>query len=159
MKYTFTKRCSSYPFIISQLNQSTQETHKTTVHLPVKVNLTLVFHMLKPPNTVGFSVAQNHFTIIQCFIHAVGLLRLSNDSQIQQCCAQISGAEPTEASATLKYNGNTLDTEINIPDFDLEAGIKLAVTDSMVEGTKMRGITVDVTNKNIPQFTLIGRVR
>ncbi|XP_067099220.1 apolipoprotein B-100 [Osmerus mordax] len=81
------------------------------------------------------------------------------EMEILKLTLKAEGAEPTEASATLKYNRNTLDTEINIPDFDLEAGIKLAVTDSMVKGTKMRGITVDVTNKNIPQFTLIGRVR
>ncbi|CAB1335350.1 unnamed protein product [Coregonus sp. 'balchen'] len=72
-----------------------------------------------------------------------------------------SGAEPTEVTATLKYNRNknTLTTEVHIPDYDIEAGIKLAVTDSNVKGKKMRGITLDVTNHNIPQLSLVGRAR
>lgn len=63
--------------------------------------------------------------------------------------------------ATLKYNRNknVFTTEIVIPDFDVEAGIKLAVSDSDAKGKKMRGITIDVTNKNIPQLTLVGRTR
>ncbi|XP_036398917.1 apolipoprotein B-100 isoform X2 [Megalops cyprinoides] len=71
------------------------------------------------------------------------------------------GAEPSEATATLKYNRNrnTLTTDIQIPDCDLEAGIRLAVTDSNVKGKKMRAITIDVTNKNIPQLSLVGRAR
>uniref|UniRef100_A0A8L0DVA8 Apolipoprotein B n=1 Tax=Oncorhynchus mykiss TaxID=8022 RepID=A0A8L0DVA8_ONCMY len=72
-----------------------------------------------------------------------------------------SGSEPTEATATLKYNRNknTLTTEVHVPDYDIEAGIKLAVTDSNVNGKKIRGITLDVTNHNIPQLSLVGRAR
>lgn len=73
----------------------------------------------------------------------------------------ILGSEPTEATATLKYNRNknTLTTEVHVPDYDIEAGIKLAVTDSNVNGKKIRGITLDVTNHNIPQLSLVGRAR
>ncbi|XP_064809610.1 apolipoprotein B-100 isoform X1 [Oncorhynchus masou masou] len=72
-----------------------------------------------------------------------------------------SGSEPTEATATLKYNRNKniLTTEVHVPDYDIEAGIKLAVTDSNVNGKKIRGITLDVTNHNIPQLSLVGRAR
>uniref|UniRef100_UPI003AAA740B apolipoprotein B-100 n=1 Tax=Centroberyx gerrardi TaxID=166262 RepID=UPI003AAA740B len=71
------------------------------------------------------------------------------------------GADSTEATASLKYNRNKniLTTEVVIPDYDVEAGIKLAVTDTNTKGKKMRGITIDVTNKNIPQLTLVGRTR
>lgn len=71
------------------------------------------------------------------------------------------GAEGTEATASVKYNRNKniLTTEVLIPDYDVEAGIKLAVIDTNSKGKKMRGITIDVTNKNIPQLTLVGRTR
>lgn len=73
----------------------------------------------------------------------------------------ILGDDSTEITATLKYNHNknTVTTDVVIPDYDLEAGIKLALTDTEAKGKKMRGITIDVTNKNIPQLTLIGRTR
>nr|XP_046268549.1 apolipoprotein B-100 isoform X3 [Scatophagus argus] len=69
------------------------------------------------------------------------------------------GDDSTEATVSLKYNRNRniLTTEVVIPDYDVEAGIKLAVTDSDVKGKKMHGITIDVTNRNIPQLTLLGR--
>uniref|UniRef100_A0A6Q2X0P1 Vitellogenin domain-containing protein n=1 Tax=Esox lucius TaxID=8010 RepID=A0A6Q2X0P1_ESOLU len=71
------------------------------------------------------------------------------------------GDEPMEATATVKYNRNknTLTTEVQIPDYDIEAGITLAVTDSNIKGKKMRGILLDVTNHNIPQLSLVGRAR
>ncbi|XP_044022340.1 apolipoprotein B-100 isoform X2 [Siniperca chuatsi] len=71
------------------------------------------------------------------------------------------GDDSTEATASLKYNRNKniLTTEVVIPDYDVEAGIKLAVTDSDAKGKKMQGITIDVTNRNIPHLTLVGCTR
>ncbi|KAG1928722.1 apolipoprotein B-100 [Pimephales promelas] len=71
---------------------------------------------------------------------------------------QAEGEKPTEASATIKYNRNknTLTTSIAIPDYDIEAGIKVGVTDSIAKGKK---ITIDISNKNIQQFSLIGRAK
>ncbi|XP_059209033.1 apolipoprotein B-100 isoform X2 [Centropristis striata] len=71
------------------------------------------------------------------------------------------GDDSSEATASLKYNRNknTLTSELVIPDHNVEAGIKLAVTDSDAKGKKMKGITIDVTNRNIPQLTLVGRTR
>ncbi|KAJ4939798.1 hypothetical protein JOQ06_029234, partial [Pogonophryne albipinna] len=73
----------------------------------------------------------------------------------------ILGFDSLEATASLKYNRNknTLTTEVVIPDYDVEAGIKLAVIESDARGKKMRGITIDVTNRNIPQLTLVGHTR
>ncbi|XP_056282270.1 apolipoprotein B-100 isoform X4 [Pseudoliparis swirei] len=71
------------------------------------------------------------------------------------------GDDLSEVTASLKYNRNknTLTTEVVIPDFNVEAGIKLALTDSDTKGPRMKGITVDVTNKNIPQLTIVGNAR
>ncbi|KAM6917506.1 apolipoprotein B-100 isoform 1-T1 [Lycodopsis pacificus] len=71
------------------------------------------------------------------------------------------GYDSSEVTASLKYNHNknTVTTEVVIPDYDVKAGIKLAVTDGEAKGKRMRGITVDVTNKNIPQLTLVGHTR
>uniref|UniRef100_UPI0009B37BFE apolipoprotein B-100 n=1 Tax=Monopterus albus TaxID=43700 RepID=UPI0009B37BFE len=65
----------------------------------------------------------------------------------------------TEATASLKYNRNKniFTTEVVIPDYDVEAGIKLAVRNA--KGKKMHDVTIDVTNKNIPQLTLVGHTR
>lgn len=49
--------------------------------------------------------------------------------------------------------------DVVIPHYNVEAGIKLAVTDSEARRNKMHGITIDVTNRNIPQLTLVGRTR
>lgn len=61
----------------------------------------------------------------------------------------------------MKYNRNKniLTTDLQIPDYDLEAGLKLEVTDSSAKGKKMHGITIDVTNKDIPQLSLVGHAR
>ncbi|XP_062253526.1 apolipoprotein B-100 isoform X1 [Platichthys flesus] len=71
------------------------------------------------------------------------------------------GDDSTEATATLKYNRNKkiFTSEVVIPNYNVEAGIKLAVTDSDAKEKKMRGITIDITNRNIPQLTLVGRTR
>lgn len=73
----------------------------------------------------------------------------------------IVGDEPTEATASLKYNRNrnTVVADIVIPDYDIEAGIKLSITDGDAKVKKMHGIVVDVTNRNIPQLTLVGHTR
>ncbi|XP_038144044.1 apolipoprotein B-100 isoform X1 [Cyprinodon tularosa] len=71
------------------------------------------------------------------------------------------GEEPMEAAASVKYNHhkNSISSELLIPDWDLEAGVSLDVTRSDGDRRKMRGFTINVTNKNIPQLTLVGRAR
>ncbi|XP_050990114.1 apolipoprotein B-100 [Labeo rohita] len=96
---------------------------------------------------------------------AYALLREGKDGRHKvdslKVVLKAEGAEPTEATAVVKYNRNKniLTTDFQIPDYDLEAGIKLAVTDSIAKGKKMRGITIDVTNKDIPQLSLVGHAR
>ncbi|XP_040925269.1 apolipoprotein B-100 isoform X2 [Betta splendens] len=71
------------------------------------------------------------------------------------------GDDPTEATVLLKYNHNknVYSTEVLVPDLDVEAGIKLSVTDSDAKGKKMHGVTIDITSRNVPQLTLTGRTR
>lgn len=68
------------------------------------------------------------------------------------------GAQPTEATATMKYNRNrnVFTTHIEIPDFDVEAGIKVGMTSSSAKG---KAITLEISNKNVPQVSLIGRAK
>ncbi|KAM9338993.1 apolipoprotein B-100-like [Symphorus nematophorus] len=68
------------------------------------------------------------------------------------------GAQPAEATATMKYNRNrnVFTTQVEIPDFDVEAGVKVGMTDSSTNG---KAITIEINNKNVPQLSLIGRAK
>ncbi|CAB1445167.1 unnamed protein product [Pleuronectes platessa] len=68
------------------------------------------------------------------------------------------GDQPTEATATMKYNRNrnVFTTEVQIPDFDVEAGVKVSMADSSAEGKSM---ILEISNKNVPQLSLIGRAK
>ena len=70
----------------------------------------------------------------------------------------VSGAEPTEATALMKYNRNTniLTTDLQIPDCDIEVGVRLGTTDDSTNG---KGIMIDITHNNIPQVSLIGHAK
>ncbi|KAM9354955.1 apolipoprotein Bb, tandem duplicate 1 [Pholidichthys leucotaenia] len=69
------------------------------------------------------------------------------------------GAEPTEARAIMKYNRrrNTITADIEIPDYDVEAGVRLGVVDGNAKDKGTHSITLDFINKNIPQLSLTGR--
>lgn len=68
------------------------------------------------------------------------------------------GDQPREASATMKYNRNrnVFTTQIQIPDFDVEVGAKIGITDSSSKG---KSITLEISNKNVPQLSLTGRAK
>ncbi|XP_070704853.1 apolipoprotein Bb, tandem duplicate 1 [Pempheris klunzingeri] len=69
------------------------------------------------------------------------------------------GAEPTEARAIMKYNRrrNVISADIQIPDYDVEAGLRLGVVDGNTKGKGTHSISLDFVNKNIPQLSLVGR--
>ncbi|KAK5605614.1 hypothetical protein CRENBAI_009306, partial [Crenichthys baileyi] len=69
------------------------------------------------------------------------------------------GAEPTEAQLVMKYNRrkNVITADVQIPDFDVEAGLRLGVVDGKTKGKGTYSISLDFINKNIPQLSLIGR--
>lgn len=68
------------------------------------------------------------------------------------------GSQPREATATMKYNRNRniFTTQIQIPDIDVEAGVKVGMTDSSSKGKSM---FLEISNKNVPQLSLIGRAK
>ncbi|KAM6906389.1 apolipoprotein Bb, tandem duplicate 1 [Lycodopsis pacificus] len=69
------------------------------------------------------------------------------------------GSEPTEARAIVKYNRrkNVITADIQIPDYDVEAGLRLGVVDGNTKGKGTHSISLDLINKNIPQLSLVGR--
>ncbi|XP_027140083.1 apolipoprotein B-100 [Larimichthys crocea] len=69
------------------------------------------------------------------------------------------GADPTEARAIMKYNRrkNVITADIQIPDYDVEAGLRLGVVDGNTKGKGTHSISLDFINKNIPQLSLVGR--
>ncbi|XP_074472134.1 apolipoprotein Bb, tandem duplicate 1 [Sebastes fasciatus] len=71
------------------------------------------------------------------------------------------GAEPTEARAIMKYNRrkNVITADIQIPDYDVEAGLRLGVVDGNTKGKGTHSISLDLINKNIPQLSLVGRAK
>ncbi|XP_064159415.1 apolipoprotein B-100 isoform X1 [Anguilla rostrata] len=78
-----------------------------------------------------------------------------------QLTLRAEGTSPTEATATLKYDRkrSVFSADVQIPDHDVEVGLKLTATDSTLKGKNTRALTFDVTNKNIPQLSLVGRAR
>ncbi|CAB1445174.1 unnamed protein product [Pleuronectes platessa] len=66
---------------------------------------------------------------------------------------------PTEAVAMLKYNRrrNVVTADLQIPDYDVEAGLRLGVVDGNTKGKGTHSISLDFVNKNIPQLSLVGR--
>uniref|UniRef100_A0A665W8E5 Apolipoprotein Bb, tandem duplicate 2 n=1 Tax=Echeneis naucrates TaxID=173247 RepID=A0A665W8E5_ECHNA len=69
------------------------------------------------------------------------------------------GADPTEARAVLKYNRgkNVITADVQIPDYDVEAGLRLGVVDGNTKGKGTHSVSLDFINKNIPQLSLVGR--
>ncbi|KAI4802408.1 hypothetical protein KUCAC02_020245 [Chaenocephalus aceratus] len=68
------------------------------------------------------------------------------------------GSQPSEATATMKYNRNknVFTTQIQVPDFDVEAGVKIGMTDSIAKG---QSIVLEISSKNVPQLSLIGSAK
>ncbi|CAI5683953.1 unnamed protein product [Oreochromis niloticus] len=69
------------------------------------------------------------------------------------------GAEPTEARAVMKYNRrrHVVSADIQIPDHDVEAGVRLGVVDGNTKGRGTHTIFLEFLNNNVPQLSLVGR--
>uniref|UniRef100_A0A3B4T6U1 Apolipoprotein B n=1 Tax=Seriola dumerili TaxID=41447 RepID=A0A3B4T6U1_SERDU len=73
--------------------------------------------------------------------------------------------EVTEYTATVAYDtiwnhshsGNVITADIQIPDYDVEAGLRLGVVDGNTKGKGTHSVSLDFINKNIPQLSLVGR--
>ncbi|XP_019727149.1 apolipoprotein B-100-like [Hippocampus comes] len=68
------------------------------------------------------------------------------------------GNQDAEASAIMKYNRNrnVFTSQIQIPVLDVEAGVKIGLTDSSNKG---KALSLEISNKNVPQLTLTGHAQ
>ncbi|XP_074541203.1 apolipoprotein Bb, tandem duplicate 1 [Halichoeres trimaculatus] len=71
------------------------------------------------------------------------------------------GENPAEATVNMKYNRrkNVITADAQIPDYDLEVGLRLGVIDGNTKGKGTHSISLDLINKNIPQLSLVGRAK
>lgn len=53
----------------------------------------------------------------------------------------------------------TVSAELQIPDYDVEAGIRIGAADPSTKSKGTHSIQIDFINKNIPQASLIGLVK
>ncbi|XP_017267380.1 apolipoprotein Bb, tandem duplicate 1 isoform X2 [Kryptolebias marmoratus] len=69
-----------------------------------------------------------------------------------------TGAEPTEARLGMKYNRrtSTFSADIQIPDYDVEAGLRLGAADRNAKGKGTHSILLELINKDITELSLIG---
>lgn len=62
---------------------------------------------------------------------------------------------------TIKYNRQTmtLTSETQIPDFDIDLGTVLKVTDESAEEKTSYKLTIDIQNKKITEVAFTGHIR
>uniref|UniRef100_A0A8C3VXS5 Apolipoprotein B n=1 Tax=Catagonus wagneri TaxID=51154 RepID=A0A8C3VXS5_9CETA len=73
---------------------------------------------------------------------------------------QAEGVKQTKATMMFRYNrqSKTLSSEIQIPDFDIELGTILRVSDRSTMEKKAYKLTLDLQNKKITEVTLTGHM-
>lgn len=61
----------------------------------------------------------------------------------------------------MKYNRkkNVVTADIQIPDYDVEAGVRLGVIDGNTKGKGTHSVSLDFVNNNIPQLSLVARTK
>lgn len=72
-----------------------------------------------------------------------------------------TGAEPIEARLAMKYNRekNVISADIQIPDYDVEAGLRLGIADGNNKGKGTHSVSLEFINKNVPELSLVGRAK
>nr|XP_020043134.1 apolipoprotein B-100 [Castor canadensis] len=73
---------------------------------------------------------------------------------------QAEGVKQTEATMMFKYNrrSKTLSSEIQIPDFDVDLGTILRISDDSTQDKKSYKLTMDIQNKKITEVAFTGHV-
>lgn len=71
------------------------------------------------------------------------------------------GVRDSEATMTFRYNRQsmTLSSDMQIPDFDVDLGTVLRVSDESAKEEKSYKLTLDIQNKKITEVTLTGHIR
>merc|ERR1712142_393165 len=82
---------------------------------------------------------------------------VTEDEKVDTMKMVLAAEGAGEATATVKYNRNrnVLTTDLQIPDYDLEAGFRLGVVDANTKGNGAYAVSLDLMNKNIPQLSLV----
>ncbi|XP_063079430.1 apolipoprotein B-100-like [Engraulis encrasicolus] len=67
------------------------------------------------------------------------------------------GSAASKATITVKFNMQThrADVDLQIPDYDLEVGLRLGSVNPETKGKATHSVQVDLINKNIPQVSII----
>lgn len=71
----------------------------------------------------------------------------------------LAGDDSTEAKISVKHSRKSVVVEVLIPHYDVEAGLKITITDCDSKENKMFETTIDVTNSNVPLMTLHAHTR
>nr|KAF6428922.1 apolipoprotein B [Molossus molossus] len=73
---------------------------------------------------------------------------------------EAEGVNPTEATMTIKYNQQTktLTSEMQIPDFGVDLGTVLRVSDESAEEETSYKLTLDIQNKKLTEATFTGHI-
>ncbi|KAM9777528.1 apolipoprotein B-100 [Neosynchiropus ocellatus] len=82
-------------------------------------------------------------------------------AEILKLTLKAEGDDSSEATASLKYNRNksVITSEIYIPKLDIETVVKFNTMNVVDQQNTMRGVTLDVTNKNVPQLKLVCNIK
>lgn len=59
----------------------------------------------------------------------------------------------------MKHSRKSVVAEVLIPHYDVEAGLRITLTDCDSKENKLFGTTIDVTNSNVPLITLRAQTR
>lgn len=54
---------------------------------------------------------------------------------------------------------NAISADVQIPDYDVEAGLRLGLNDGNTKSKGTHSISLEFVNKNIPELSLVGRAR
>lgn len=54
---------------------------------------------------------------------------------------------------------NAFSADVQIPDYDVEAGLRLGLNDANTKGKGTHSISLEFINKNIPEISLVGRAK
>uniref|UniRef100_A0AAX7U3W8 Vitellogenin domain-containing protein n=1 Tax=Astatotilapia calliptera TaxID=8154 RepID=A0AAX7U3W8_ASTCA len=145
-------------FVVSSVEMHTNMYHESSFNAKITMEQNQVKLSIPAPQVM--IVGAGHATVIPHRLADSSCSPLF--SGVKYCTKTLHGDAPGKTAAPYfplngeTENRNVFSTQINIPDFDVEAGVKLGMTDSNAGG---KSITLEISNKNVPQLTLTGRAK
>ncbi|XP_076874065.1 apolipoprotein Bb, tandem duplicate 1 [Brachyhypopomus gauderio] len=89
-------------------------------------------------------------------------IKYTHEKKIDKVTAEVKAeGTPFEATAMMMFNRQTytVSADIVIPDYDIEAGIRIGDADPSTKNKDEPAIQIDLLNKNVIQASLIGRAK